>query len=238
LFVGAGVAASFIMSRSISLIPNVTSRIYPELVVFDLDASFWDQETFEMSAMPTQTRDGDLNGRGKGVAAAVCRGNPPIRMHKGSLQAMQDHADGKFPNTKFIFASSAVTPFAEEVARASLNLLEVLPGMTVWDLVVGRDWNGEDVSQIGRQPPLSSNKARSHFPRIRALTGIRYDRMLFFDDCNWDDHCGMVQAGCREPDTNTGPATVRTPDGLGVKEWEEGLKAYEKQALELGVIQK
>jgi magnesium-dependent phosphatase 1 len=224
-------------TRKLSSKLNMTPTIYPELVVFDLDACFWDQEMYQMNAIPTQTREGDLNGRGKGVIAALS-GGEPIRLHKGSLQAMQDHADGKFPNTKFIFASSADTPFAEKVGRASLRLLEVLPGMTVWDLVVGRDWKGEDVNQIGRQPPLSSNKARSHFPRIRELTGMRYDRMLFFDDCNWGDHCGMVQAGCREPETNTGPATVRTPDGLGVKEWEDGLKAYERQALKLGVIQK
>lgn len=66
---------------------------------------------------------------------------------------------------------------------ASLKLLEVVPGTTVWDLVVGRDWNGVDVNQIGRQPPLSSNKSATHFPILREKTGIRYDRMLFFDDC-------------------------------------------------------
>jgi hypothetical protein len=27
-----------------------------------------------------------------------------------------------------------------------------------------------------------SNKAQTHFPRIREITGIRYDKMLFFDD--------------------------------------------------------
>lgn len=28
----------------------------------------------------------------------------------------------------------------------------------------------------------NSNKAQTHFPRIRKLTGISYDKMLFFDD--------------------------------------------------------
>ena len=27
-----------------------------------------------------------------------------------------------------------------------------------------------------------SNKAQTHFPRIREITGVRYDKMLFFDD--------------------------------------------------------
>lgn len=89
------------------------------------------------------------------------------------------------------FASSADTPQAERIGRAALKLLEVVPGTTVWDLVVGRDWKGEDINQIGRQPPLSSNKSATHFPILRELTKVRYDRMLFFDDCNWGDHCGM-----------------------------------------------
>jgi len=57
-------------------------------------------------------------------------------------------------------------------------MLEVLPGMTVWDILM-RDWNGVDVNQIGRQPPLSPNKAKSHFPRLKEATGVRYDKMLF-----------------------------------------------------------
>ena len=48
-----------------------------------------------------------------------------------------------------------------------------------------RDWDGRDVNQIGRQPPLSSNKAETHFPRLREATGVTFDEMLFFDDCNW-----------------------------------------------------
>jgi magnesium-dependent phosphatase 1 len=157
-------------------------------------------------------------------------GRHQISMHPGSLVALQNHLDGKYPGMRVAFASSADTPFAEKVGRASLKLLEVVPGTTVWDVVVGRDWGGRDVNQIGRQPPLSSNKARSHFPFLRRETGIRYDRMLFFDDCNWDDHCGMVASQCKENDTNIGPATVRTPNGLRVTDWEKGLEVYAKQA--------
>jgi magnesium-dependent phosphatase 1 len=156
-----------------------------------------------------------------------------ISLHQGSLQALQDHADGKHGTMKVAFASTALTPYAEKIGRTSLKMLEVLPGLTVWDLVVERDWNGVDINQIGRQPPLSSSKAQSHFPRLKEATGIRYDRMLFFDDCNWGDHCGMVAAACREEDTNQGPAVVRTPNGLGLKEWQKGLKAYAEQAARL-----
>jgi magnesium-dependent phosphatase 1 len=188
---------------------------------------------YEMPALPGGAAVGDLNGRGRGVAG-VYSGPHKISLHPGSLRALQDHADGRHGAMKVCFASSADTPFAEQIGRASLKLLEVLPGLTVWDLVVGRDWNGTDVNQIGRQPPLlSSDKAASHFPRIWELTGVRYDRMLFFDDCNWGDHCGRVASRCREPDTRTGPAVMRTPHGLGVKEWEAGLRAYAEQAARL-----
>ena len=126
---------------------------FPELVVFDLDACFWDQEMYEMPALPDRTATGDLNGKGEGVTGAYS-GRNKISMHAGSLIALQEHAENKYPGMKVCFASSADTPFAEKIGRATLKLLEVVPGMTVWDLVM-RDWNNEDVNQIGRQPPLS-----------------------------------------------------------------------------------
>lgn len=206
-------------------------NLYPDLLVYDMDACLWDKEMYALDSIPTEKNivRGDLNGRGEGVVG-VMSGRNQISLHKGSLQGLQEHADGKYPDMKVAFASSADTPKAEKIGRASLKLLEVLPGLTVWDLVVGRDWEGKDVNQIGRQPPLSSNKAQSHFPRLKKATGIRYDRMLFFDDCNWGDHCGMVASGCRESDTGVGPATVRTPYGLGEKEWQTGLETYAKHA--------
>lgn len=206
---------------------------FPDLCVFDLDACFWDQEMYEMPKVPT-SKDvvmGDLNGRGEGVIA-VKSGPYPIRLHSGSLVALQHHSDHQYDPMKVAFASSADTPKAEKIGRAALKLLEVVPGTTVWDLVVHRDWNGRDVNQIGRQPPLSSNKARSHFPFLKQQTGIRYDKMIFMDDCNWGDHCGMVESGCKEPDTGLGPVTLRTPSGLRVGDWEAILAKYAKRVTE------
>eukprot|EP00580_Thalassiosira_gravida_P006220 CAMPEP_0201636044 /NCGR_PEP_ID=MMETSP0493-20130528/8349_1 /ASSEMBLY_ACC=CAM_ASM_000838 /TAXON_ID=420259 /ORGANISM="Thalassiosira gravida, Strain GMp14c1" /LENGTH=223 /DNA_ID=CAMNT_0048108077 /DNA_START=122 /DNA_END=793 /DNA_ORIENTATION=- len=213
----------------------MTKGPFPELVVFDLDACFWDQEMYTLSIIPDESDivTGDLNERGEGVVG-VMSGRSRISLHKGSLLALQSHHDKKYPNTKVCFASSADTPQAERIGRAALKLLEVVPGTTVWDLVVGRDWDGEDVNQIGRQPPLSANKSATHFPVLRELTRVRYDRMLFFDDCQWGDHCGQVERACKERETGNGPVTIRTPFGLGAEEWAEGLDKYAKmfQALD------
>lgn len=200
---------------------------YPELCVFDLDACLWDKEMFEMQAVPKASDKvvGDLNGRGEGVVG-VMSGRDKISLHAGSLVALQEHADGKYPGMRIAVASSADTPFAERVGRASLALLEVLPGLTVWDMLL-RDWDGDDVNQIGRQPPLSSNKSLTHFPRLRAATGVCFDKMLFFDDCLWGDHCGMVAENCVEANGRS-PVTVRTPKGLGEAQWRLGLSQYAK----------
>ena len=42
------------------------------------------------------------------------------------------------------------------------------------------------------------------------------------------DHCGQVESRCKEKETGNGPVTVRTPYGLGVEEWAEGLEKYNK----------
>jgi len=203
------------------------SPVHPELCVFDLDACLWDQEMFSMPSIPSQTVIGDLNGRGEGVIG-VMSGPHQISLNKGSIVALQEHADNVYPGMKIALASSADTPFAEKIGRAALKMLEVLPSLTIWDLLM-RDWDGVDVNQIGRQPPLSSDKSKSHFPLLRQKTKIKFDRMLFFDDCNWGDHCGKVAANCKEEDNDKGPTTVRTPSGLGEKEWRLGLQQYRKE---------
>lgn len=200
---------------------------YPALVVFDLDACFWDQEMYEMPALPSKTVQGPLGESGEVGVTGAYSGRNKISMHPGSMIALREHlAKDKYPGMKVCFASSADTPFAEQIGRAALKLLEVAPEKTVWDLVL-EDWDGEDVNQIGRQPPLSSNKAQTHFPRIRKLTGIPYDKMLFFDDCNWGDHVGMVGRGCREGN-GRGVVGHRTPSGLSVSDWYKGLELYRK----------
>ena len=128
---------------------------YPALVVFDLDACFWDQEMYEMPALPSKTVTGPLGDSGETGVTGAYSGRHKISMHPGSMVALREKLAGdKYPGMKVCFASSADTPFAEKIGRATLKLLEVTPGTNVWDLVLN-DWDGTDVNQIGRQPPLS-----------------------------------------------------------------------------------
>ena len=108
-----------------------------------------------MPALPDKTVTGPLgDSGGEGVTGAYS-GRHKISMHPGSMVALQEiYGANKYPGMKVCFASSADTPFAEKIGRATLKLLEVFPGQTVWDLVL-KDWDGQDVNQIGRQPPLS-----------------------------------------------------------------------------------
>ena len=69
-----------------------------------------------------------------------------------------------------------------------------------------------------RRPDAAALEAATHFPRLRDATGVRYDRMLFFDDCNWGDHVGAVEAACVERDSGRGVVGHRAPRGLGVDE--------------------
>eukprot|EP00277_Geminigera_cryophila_P031767 CAMPEP_0173062470 /NCGR_PEP_ID=MMETSP1102-20130122/3832_1 /TAXON_ID=49646 /ORGANISM="Geminigera sp., Strain Caron Lab Isolate" /LENGTH=176 /DNA_ID=CAMNT_0013929137 /DNA_START=45 /DNA_END=575 /DNA_ORIENTATION=- len=164
-------------------------------------------------------------GRGEGVIG-VYSGRDKISLHKGALIALQEHHDKKLEGMKIAVASSADTPKAVQIGRAALKILEVVPGTSVWDLLIA-DWGGEDVNQIGRSPPLSSDKSATHFPFLKTATGIPFDKMLFFDDCNWGDHCGKVSSRCTE-DSGMGVVAVRTPSGLREADWRKGIETFEK----------
>ena len=104
-----------------------------------------------MPSVPTADNvvRGDLNGRGEGIIG-VMSGRNRISLHPGGLLALQEHADGNFPGMRIALASSADTPKAEQIGRASLALLEVTPGVTVWDLLM-KDWDGVDGVRMPRQ---------------------------------------------------------------------------------------
>jgi magnesium-dependent phosphatase 1 len=76
--------------------------------------------------------------------------------------------------------------------------------------------------QIGRTGPLTSNK-RTHFQLLQQESRIPFEEMLFFDDCNWGDHCATVT---RE----FGVTSYKTPSGLHYHEFEAALDLYQRNA--------
>lgn len=58
--------------------------------------------------------------------------------------------------------------------------------------------------------------------QLKKESGIAYDDMLFFDDCNWGDNCGDVERGC------PGVVTFKTPSGMSVQNWNDGLVKFAK----------
>ena len=201
-------------------------KILPDLIVFDLDMCFWSPEMYELSEIPSSANG--IKGS-EDIITAVKSGSDLIKLFPASLQFMKAYHAGEFGNDmKIAAASSADTPHAVKIGRAALDILEVVPGVTVRE-VFRRGWpvDFEGNLQIGRTPPLSSNKAMTHFPILHKETGISYDKMIFFDDCNWGDHCANVAKHCK------GVVTQRTPRGLQLNELQTALDVYEKKEMEL-----
>lgn len=221
---------SAVMALKTLKIPSVL----PKLIVFDLDMCLWSPEMYELNEIPISAEKngikGKLNDEGtmEGITA-VKSGTDLIKLFPASLKILQDFHNGLLgDDVRIAAASSADTPHAVKIGRAALNILEVVPGVTVRS-VFNRGWpeEFEGNMQIGRSPPLSSNKAETHFPILKKKTGIDYDKMVFFDDCNWGDHCSKVAAKCK------GVICQRTPRGLQLREIQLALDAYEKKELAL-----
>ena len=152
---------------------------------------------------------------------AVKSGKENIRLFPGAVVALQDIYSGRYPGVRIAAASSADTPLAVSIAKRAIEMLEILPNVTMRDVFsVGWEDGFDGNLQIGRTPPLSSDKSRTHFPILRERTGIEYSKMVFFDDCNWSDHCSAVASLC------PGVVTQRTPNGLQEDEFLCALSAY------------
>lgn len=196
--------------------------MYPLLVVFDLDQCLWTPEMYTLSCVPDKSCAllGNLGNRGCGVFG-VRTGRDLVQLFPDALEILQDIYLDKYPGMRIAAASSADTPLAVKIGITAMNILEVLPGITMRQ-VFAKGWeDGFDGNmQIGRTPPLSSDKASTHFPILKKATGINYDKMIFFDDCLWGDHCGRVEALC------PGVVVTRTPEGLTHKQWMECLERY------------
>lgn len=222
---------SLITPISLSLSTSIMSKekfislhVFPELVVLDLDACLWHPETYTLESIPNENcrilgKLGELDTEGY---IAVNAGNENLRLFPDVLRILQHYYSGAYGCMRLAIASSADTPHATKIAHASLKLLEVFQGVSVQQ-VVNKGWPEGFTGniQIGRQYPLTKFKATSHFPIIKSNTNIDYSKMVYFDDCLWDDHCDHVARQCK------GVVTQRTPNGLTINDWNQALLRYQ-----------
>jgi magnesium-dependent phosphatase 1 len=202
----------------------------PTMIVFDLDDCLWSPEMYTLHAIPSIPEHGDLTParisrptntntpstmRGV-VGMQVPPNGPTVRLFTGARQVLYELAtDPKYQGIILAAASSSEEP---TYSAACLESIEVLPGLTLRQMI--------HFDQIGRTGPLAPNK-QTHFRLLHQESKIAFEEMLFFDDCNWGDHCATVT---RE----FGVVSYRTPRGLQYSEFQQALDKYRTQAEERG----
>lgn len=197
----------------------------PEMIVFDLDDCLWTPEMHELSGKPSIPVEGPLDplnvaGSALGTIGMRVRsrgmwdGNDGecVRLFDGARLALRELAlNPKYRGIKLAAASSSLEPSYSHVC---LRGIEVLPGLTLRDMF--------SYDEIGRTGKLSPRKT-THFKQLHKESGVPYEEMLFFDDCNWGDHCADV--------TRTyGVVSQRTPSGMRLEEFYTGLEKYRKES--------
>eukprot|EP00924_Labyrinthula_sp_SR-Ha-C_P011333 maker-scaffold_36-snap-gene-1.5-mRNA-1 protein AED:0.02 eAED:0.02 QI:33/1/1/1/1/1/2/143/207 len=195
---------------------------FPKLLVFDLDDCMYSPEMYTLNEIPTEPIRDNANA----LVVGASNGRATVKLFDGALKVLQMYESGEMPEyTRIAAASSADTKFAEKCALASLKILEVVPGKSVYDVFKNGFSEAENNLQIGRRREigLSSNKGVSHLPNLQKLTSIEYKDMIFFDDCQWGDNCAEVRRHC------PGITTMKTPHGMTVDIFEQALKKFNEK---------
>merc|ERR1712086_550788 len=118
---------------------------------------------------PSDAVHGDLGSGAQGVVG-VRSGNQVITLFPGAREAIRGILQGDFGPIRLAAASSADTPKAVQIGKAAMAIIEVVPGVTLLEAfrTAGGGFGPGDLNlQIGRTPPLSSNKSATHFPILR-----------------------------------------------------------------------
>jgi magnesium-dependent phosphatase 1 len=208
--------------RDVAFDETVRDPLLPTMIVFDLDDCLWSPEMYTLHAAPSVPEMGDLSPSSGGttkdssmrgvVGMRVPPSGPTVRLFAGARRVLYELAtDPKYRGIILAAASSSEEP---SYSRACLDGIEVLPGLPMAKMFRYR--------QIGRTGELTPDK-RTHFRLLQRESGVPYEEMLFFDDCNWGDHCGTVARAF-------GVTGQRTPSGLQYSEFLEGLDKYRKAA--------
>jgi magnesium-dependent phosphatase 1 len=166
---------------------------------------------YTLHAKPSIPQEGDLtptNTRGV-IGMKVPNNGPTVQLFSGARKVLYELVTNPMYAGIVLAAASS-----SEEPSYSLEGIEILPGLTLRQII--------SHDQIGRTGQLSPNK-KTHFRLLQESSGIEFKEMLFFDDCNWGDHCATVT---RE----FGVVSYRTPSGLQYSEFKEALEKYRKEA--------
>lgn len=199
------------------------AKMLPSLIVFDLDDCLWTPEMHELPGCPEIPVHGDLtpkHGNSKQahqppreqvgvVGLQVPRYRDTVTLYDGARSVLYELATN--PIYKGIQLATASSSLEPSYSYACLGGIEILPGLCLGDMM--------SYNQIGRTGALSPDKT-THFRELHEESGIPYEEMLFFDDCNWGDHCQRVTKAF-------GVVSQRTPHGLQWEEFQKALKKYE-----------
>jgi magnesium-dependent phosphatase 1 len=146
------------------------------------------------------------------VGMQVPPNGPIVRLFPGARQVLYELAtDPKYRGIILAAASSSEQP---SYSYACLEGIDILPNLKMSDLM--------QCTQFGRTGSLSPNK-KTHFQQLFQQSQIPFDEMLFFDDCNWGDHCATVTK-------EFGVVSYRTPSGLQYHEFLDALEKYKRHA--------
>ena len=139
---------------TMSKIHDASYDVLPKLVVFDVDECLLTPDSYLIQSLPNPNDiiKADLNGKGIGTIGAKLNNSNPnkrsvddypwdhdekliredvYKLYPGALHALQQHHLGSFPNTRFSLASSSVNDFTCSCIHKALSILEVVPGVTV-----------------------------------------------------------------------------------------------------------
>jgi len=192
------------------------------MIVFDLDDCLWTPEMHELPGCPEIPVHGPLVPRGAEPAAAarppsgvvglrVPRYQDTVTLYDGARRVLFELATNpEYRGVRLATASSSLEP---AYSYACLAGIEVLPGLALGDMMAH--------NQIGRTGRLSPDKT-THFKELHEESGVPYAEMLFFDDCNWGDHCQRVTKAF-------GVVSQRTPHGLQWEEFENALRKFDQE---------
>lgn len=190
----------------------------PTMIVFDLDDCLWSPEMYTLRDVPSIPVEGDLTPEGvpdlnvRGCVGMKVPRGPTVGLFSGARRALYELATD--PKYKGIIIASASSSEEPTFSYSCLKGIEILPGLSLDKMF--------QYNQIGRTGQLTPDK-RTHFRLLHKESKIPYNEMLFFDDCNWGDHCATVT---RE----FGVVSMRTPRGLEYGEFQLALDKYRDEA--------